>query len=118
MFTAEQTPEQVIADLRSYGLELFVGEDGIVHGRFREKGKRMTLEMRAAADRLQAMNDQVAALLRAEPEKRRLEGVTVEELKAEWGPKLAAGEWKLEGKVIYHRSTGLCDLTLAREATA
>jgi len=118
MVTGRYTPEQLIRELRGFGLDLFVGDDGVVHGRFREKGKHMTLEMRAVADELSGMNDEVAALLKSEPERVSLTGVTVEHLESEWGPKVKSGEWRLEGKVIFHRETGLCDLTMVKEARA
>ena len=108
------TPEELIRQLRGFGLDLFVGEDGVVHGRFREKGRKMTLEMRALADELLGMNDEVAALLKSEPEQVSLTGVTVEQLESEWGPKVKSGEWRLDGKVIFHRETGLCDLTMVK----
>lgn len=110
MLTGRYTPEQLIRELRGFGLELFVGEDGIVHGRFREKGRHMTLETRALADELTGMNDEVAALLRAE-ERQEYKGITVEDAMA-LGEKVRAGEMELDGKVIYHQSTGLCDLAL------
>ena len=110
MMTGRYTPEQVIRELRGFGLDLYVGEDGVVHGRFREKGKRMTLEMRAVADELLGMNDEVASLLRRE-ERQELVGLTVDEALA-IGEKIKAGEMELDGMVRYHRSTGLCDLAV------
>lgn len=108
MLTGRYTPEQIIRELRGFGLELFIGEDGIVHGRFREKGRTMTLEMRAAADALQGMNDEVAAILRAE-NVTEYTGITVEEAMA-LGEKIRAGEMELDGMVHYHRGTGLVDM--------
>jgi hypothetical protein len=103
-------PAEAIRKLRECGLDLFVGNDGMVHGRFREKGQRMTLEMQTLADALQARNDEAVALLRAEA-RHEYKGITVEEAMA-LGEKVRAGEMELDGKVIYHQSTGLCDLTL------
>lgn len=113
MFDDGYTPEQAVSDLRGLGFDLFIGEDGAVHGRFREKGRKMTLEMRAVVDRMQSMNDQVAALLRAEEAAGRKEyvGVTVDEALA-LGQRINAGELALDGVVHYHQSTGLCDLTV------
>lgn len=110
MLNGMRTPEDLIRDMRGFGLDLFVGEDGVVHGRFREKGRKMTLEMRAVAEELQGMNDQVAALLRRE-EAQTYTGIPVEAALA-LGERIKAGEMELAGPVIYHRGTGLCDLTV------
>ena len=110
MLNGRYTPETVIRELRGYGLDLFIGDDGVVHGRFRDKGRTMTLEMRAAADALQGMNEEVAAILRSE-EKMELTGLTVDEAIA-IGQKIKAGDMELDGVVHYHRSTGLCDMTV------
>lgn len=109
MLTGRYTPEEVVREMRNFGLDLFVGEDGIVHGRFREKGRSMTLEMRAMADALQGMNDEVAAILQAERRQEHV-GLTVEEALA-IGQKIKDGEMELDGMVHYHQSTGLVDLT-------
>ena len=115
MLSGRYTPEELIRELRGFGLDLFVGEDGVVHGRFREKGKKMTLEMRALAEELTGMNDQVAAILNGET-RQAFEGVTVEEAMA-LGERIRDGELELDGKVTYHRSTGLCDLTVKGRVT-
>lgn len=108
MLIGRYTPEQIIRELRGFGLELFIGEDGIVHGRFREKGRTMTLEMRAAADALQGMNDEVAAILRAE-NVTEYTGITVEEAMA-LGDQIKDGKAELVGMVHYHQGTGLVDM--------
>lgn len=110
MLTGRRTPEELVRDMRGFGLDLFVGEDGVVHGRFRERGRKMTLEMRAVAEELQGMNDEVAALLRGEAVQS-YSGIPVSEALA-LGGKIKAGEMELAGPVIYHRKTGLCDLTV------
>lgn len=110
MLNGRRTPEQVIRELREFGMDLFVGEDGVVHGRFREKGRKMTLEMRAVAEELQGMNDEVAAALKGE-DRQVLTGIPVEAAMA-IGEKINAGILELDGPVIYHRGTGLCDLTV------
>ena len=110
MLTGRYTPEQLIRELRGFGLDLFVGEDGAVHGRFREKGKRMTLEMRQVAAELDGMNDQVAELLRNET-RQELVGLTVEQAE-EIGALIKAGELELVGMVHYRQETGLVDMTV------
>ena len=108
MVTGRYTPEQLIRELRGFGLDLFVGDDGVVHGRFREKGKHMTLEMRAVADELSGMNDEVAAILRAE-NVTEYTGITVEEAMA-LGDRIKDGKAELVGMVHYHQGTGLVDM--------
>lgn len=108
MLGGRYTPEQLIRELRGFGLDLFIGDDGVVHGRFREKGRHMTLEMRAVADELPAMNEEVAALLRAEEGTEHV-GITAKEALA-LGEKIRAGEMELDGMVHYHQSTGLVDM--------
>ncbi len=108
MLAGRYTPEQLIRELRGFGLELFVGEDGIVHGRFREKGWHMTLETRALADELTGMNDEVAKILVAEEVTEHV-GITVEEALA-LGERIKAGEMELDGMVDYHKGTGLVDM--------
>lgn len=110
MFGEDYSPEQVIADLRGFGFKLYVDEAGVVHGKI-ARGAKITLEMRAVIDRLQGMNDQVAAALRSEPVRTEYVGISVQEACA-LGEKVKAGELELDGKVHYHRSTGLCDMAV------
>lgn len=113
MFGEEYSPEQIISDLRGFGFRLYVDDAGAVHGKI-ARGVKITLEMRAVIDRLQGMNDQVAALLKAEAaegNRREYVGISVQEACA-LGEKVKAGELELDGKVHYHRSTGLCDMTV------
>ena len=116
MIGGRYTPEELIRQLRGFGLDLFVGDDGVVHGRFRERGKKMTLEMRALADELTGMNDEVAAILAGESRKE-YTGLTVEEAMA-IGEKIKAGEMELDGMVRYHKSTGLVDMAVKGGAGA
>ena len=102
--------EEIIRELRRLGMDLFVGKDGAVHGRFREKGQRMTLEMRALADSLQALNEEAAALLRAE-ETMEFRNIPQEQALA-LGARVKNGELELVGAVTVHQRTGLCDLTV------
>ena len=107
-FTME--PAEAIRKLREWGLDLFVGEDGVVHGRFRERGRTMTLEMQDVADALQARNEEAVAILRAEAVTE-YKGLTIEQATA-LGEKIKAGELELEGTVHYHRKTGLVDMAV------
>lgn len=106
-------PEQIVADLRKFGFQLFIGSDGVVHGRPIEKGMRITLAMREVIDRLQGMNDEVAALLRSETERLELTQIPVEEA-LEWGRKIKDGGWRLVGDVTYYRDIDKCDMTVEK----
>lgn len=109
MFTDAYTAKQVVDELRRLGYRLFIGEDGVVHG----KGPRVTLETRAVIERLQTLNEDVAALLRAEME--RMEYVEIPVEKAlELGQQIKDGSLALEGMVHYHRSTDLVDMTVRK----
>lgn len=110
MFGEDYSPEQIISDLRGFGFRLFVDDAGVVHGKI-ARGAKVTLEMRAVIDRLQGMNDQVAAVLRSEPVRTEYVGISVDEAIA-LGNRINAGELELDGKVHYHRSSGLCDMAV------
>ena len=84
----------------------------MVHGRFREKGRTMTLEMQDVADALQARNEEAVALLRRETVEK-YNGITNEEALA-LGERIKAGELALVGMVHYHQGTGLVDMTVRR----
>ena len=106
--------EQVIADLRGFGFDLFVGEDGVVHGRPKRRGMTITLEMRAVIDRLQAVNDEAAEILRHDPRLISYTGISVDEAVA-LGQLVKDGALTLVGKVTYHPDSDLCDLTVAEK---
>ena len=112
MLGFELDPAEAIRMLRSWGLDLFVGEDGVVHGRFQEKGRRMTVEMMEVVDALHARNEEAVALLRGEVTEEH-KSVTVEEAMA-LGEKIKAGEMSLVGMVHYHQGTGLVDMTVRK----
>ena len=104
--------EELVEILRGWGFELFVGEDGIVHGK-RQGG--VTLEMRPVIEQLQVMNDEVAGLLKKESDGLvRYEGISVDEA-VKLGGQIKEGRMELVGKVVYHRRTGRCDLTVRRK---
>ncbi len=113
MLEAVMKPEDVIDQLRAFGLRLFIGEDGIVHGKFRQSGQHVTLEMRPVIDQLQLMNNDVADLLRREEE---YVGMHAEQVISEIGPRVQSGEVELVGKLIYHKGSALCDLIVRRKA--
>lgn len=105
------TPEQIIDQLREFGFRLFVTDDGVVHGKFRHQGQRVTLEMRPVIDKLQIHNNAVADVLRRETE---YVGIPAEEAIA-IGQLVKAGELELIGKVTYHKGSHLCDLIVRRK---
>lgn len=57
--------ERILWDLRAAGCSLFIGPDGVVHGRMLP-GHKMPLEARSLVTELQAHNEEAAALIRAE----------------------------------------------------
>lgn len=99
----------LVCEFRRLGVELFVGSDGVVHGRV-QNGKKMPLEAWNLVDELRLVNEAVAGYLDAEPVVE-LKGVPVDEAVA-YAERVKSGDLQLVGKVIFHQSTGLCDLTL------
>lgn len=107
------TAREVYDALRGWGFELRVDEHGVVRGRL--PGGTVTLEMRGIIDQLQWVNDQVAELIRREAGSVTAEGLTLEEAKA-CGERIGAGELELVPPVLYHRKTGLIDVTYREKA--
>lgn len=105
-------PAEAIRKLRGWGLDLFVGDDGVVHGRFWEKGRKMTLEMLEVVDALHARNEEAVALLRSEVSEEH-KSLTVDEAMA-LGERIKAGELELVGMVHYNQGTGLVDMTVRK----
>ena len=105
------TPEQIIDQLRGFGFRLFVTDDGVVHGKFRQSGQSVTLEMRPVIDKLHMYNDAVASILRRETE---YVGIPAEEAIA-IGQLVKSGELELIGNVTYHKGSHLCDLIVRRK---
>ena len=56
---------QILWELRKVGCSLFVGEDGVVHGKMM-RGYKMPLEARALAQELQLRNEEAKAAMALE----------------------------------------------------
>lgn len=92
----ESWEKGIIESVRKSGIDLFVGADGIVHGR----GK-LTPEVMPWIQDIKKRNDVYAELLRAEV--RQVELRTPEEV-SRWGQRFKAGEIELAGEIVYSES--------------
>ena len=115
-------PEELIRRIEGYGFDMFVGEDGIVHGRPRVPGTKVPLVMQSYLDELRLQNAAVAQILRerqsgAETDVVDLNGITKEDAEP-WLDRVNAGEYRLVPgtKVTYVTSTGLTYMKLERVA--
>lgn len=104
----ERSVRDLVRGLRSLGLELWVGSDGVVHGRMAGGGK-IPFEARALIDQLGMVNESAASYLNSEKAVK-LEGVSAEDA-VKYALAIKSGDIQLVGKVIVHKRTGLCDLT-------
>ena len=100
--------EGLVTAMYDLGLQLFVGDDGAVHGKMRRGGK-LPLEAWKLVVQLHLINDAVAGYLRPQPITT-LVGIPVDECCA-YGERSKRGELRLFGKVVYHESTALCDIS-------
>lgn len=103
-----QTEEELVVAMYEIGLQLFVGEDGVVHGKLRSGGK-LPLEAWALVEQLRLINDAVAGYLRERPITT-LIGITGEACCA-YGDRVKSGELRIVGKVAYHKNTELFDIS-------
>lgn len=100
--------EALVTAMYDLGLQLFVGGDGVVHGKMRGGGK-LPLEAWKLVDQLRLSNDAVAEYLKANPITT-LVGIVPSECIA-YGERVKAGELRLFGKVVYHKQADLCDIS-------
>lgn len=102
--------ETLIRELRAAGMVLWV-EDGRIRGKMRDGGK-IPYDVRLKAEQLRDMGmEAVDALQRNQPgEVLRMTGVPPDEALA-LGEAIKQGRALLVGNVIYHRPTGLFDIT-------
>ena len=107
-------PEELIRRIDGFGFEMYVGADGVVHGKPRKPGVKVPIEMRPLLDQLSMQNDAVAEIIRNK-ERVRLDGVT-KEAAAPWLDNVKAGEYRLVPgtRVTYEKSTGLTYMELER----
>ena len=65
MLVDNREAAELMRELEVIGLLLWLGEDGVVHGRMRES--TIPLDARPLIEALQGVNEQAAELLRADP---------------------------------------------------
>lgn len=100
--------EELVVAMYSLGLQLFVGDDRVVHGKMRD-GSKLPLEAWKLVDQLHLMNDAVARYLESNPITT-LVGITSTEC-LPYGERIKSGELRLFGKVVYHKGSSLCDIS-------
>lgn len=107
-------PDELVQRIDGFGFEMFVGDDGVVHGKPRKPGVKVPIEMRPLLDQLRMQNDAVAEILRNR-DRVKLDGVT-KEAAAPWLDKVKSGEYRLVPgtRVTYEKSTGLTYMELER----
>ena len=120
-FFPVRTPQEIIREIEAFGFELYVGDDGVVHGRPRERGTRVPWEMRPVLDDLHAQNERVADLIRARAddsdEYETIPLTCLSQAEAqEWAERIRSGEFRLKPgtQVVYNRTTGYTTLTVQR----
>ncbi len=102
--------ETLIKELRAAGMVLWV-EEGRIRGKMRDGGK-IPYDVRVKAEQLREMGmEAVDALRREQPgEVLRMTGIPPDEAFV-LGEAIKQGRALLVGNVIYHRPTGLFDIT-------
>ncbi len=108
-------PEEVISKIRGFGFVMFVGEDGVVHGKPSEPGKRVPFEMQPYLEQLRLQNDAIAEIIRGEDAIVDLKNLSPAEAQP-WLDKVQAGEYRLVGKVTYYRKSNTASFMLERIA--
>lgn len=109
-------PDELIRQIESYGFRMFVGEDGIVHGKPVKAGTSVPWEMRPLLDQLPYQNDAVAAILAKRQNTIDLKNLTYGQAQP-WLEKVKAGEYRLIGRVTYNRRTNTSSFVLERIAS-
>lgn len=108
------SPEELIQRIEGFGFEMFVGDDGVVHGKPRKPGLKVPIEMQPLLEQLRFQNDAVAAIIRNN-DRIKLDGVP-KEAAAPWLCKVKSGEYRLVPgtQVTFEKSTGLTYMELER----
>ena len=108
------SPEELVRRIEGFGFEMFVGDDGTVHGKPRKPGTKVPIEMQPVLDELRLQNAAVAEIIRNRG-RVKLDGVSKEEA-APWLAKVKAGEYRLVPgtRVTYVKGTGLTYMELER----
>ena len=102
--------ETLIRELRAAGMVLWA-EDGRIRGKMRDGGK-IPYDVRVKAEQLRDMGMEAVDALQREPsaEVLHMTGIPPDEALA-LGEAIKQGRALLVGNVIYHRPTGLFDIT-------
>lgn len=108
------TPEELVQRIRSFGFEMFVGDDGVVHGRPSRPGLKVPIEMQPLLDQLRLQNDAVAEVLLGH-DRVKLDGLSKADVEP-WLERVKRGEYRLVPgtRVTFVKSTGLTYMELER----
>ena len=104
---------RVLFSLRRSGLRLFVGDDGVVHGKMRN-GKPMPIEARPLVDDLRRLNDKAVELMSREVTEV-IDQTVLHERLNDW-MMIADGEIELAGPIFYDPKTGTAEVIYRRAA--
>ena len=113
-------PSELIRQIEAYGFRMYVGDDGVVHGKPVKPGTSVPWEMRPLLDQLQMQNEAVAELNSTrdqDPEEITLKDLTQEEA-LPWLELVKAGQYRLVGSVTYKQSTQTASFTLKKTENA
>ncbi len=103
--SVESASDLMVQLRRDYNLTLFVGEDGLVHGRL-PKGAKLPDAAKPSVAKLKENNDIIAAILGAE-----IVQIGIDPQSAiDFSVLMRQGRGRLTAPVVYHRATGLCDM--------
>ena len=109
-------PEELVRQINDFGFTMFIGEDGVVHGKASKPGLKVPWEMRPLLDQIRLQNDAVAEVIRRQAQNVvDLNGITQEEA-SPWLERVRSGEYRLVPgtRVTYEKSTGLTYMELER----
>ena len=106
-------PEELISRIQSFGFRMFVGDDGMVHGKPTRPGLKVPFQMQPLLDQLRLQNEAVAMILKGQPEQVVLKDLTMDQAEP-WLEKVKAGEYRLVGRVTYVRSTQTASFILEK----
>lgn len=106
-------PEELIDRIQSFGFRMFVGPDGVVHGKPTKPGLKVPFQMQALLDQLRLQNETVAMILNGKPEQIVLNDLTMDQAEP-WMQRVKAGQYRLVGRVTYSRRTHTASFVLEK----
>lgn len=108
-------PESLVRQIESFGFALYVGDDGVVHGRPVEPGKKVPWEMRPLLEQLRVQNDAVAAVVRNADRTVDLQDISQAEA-APWIEKVKEKQYRLVPgtQVVYNKTRKTVSMKLER----